>query len=145
VFLTFIAAFGAGSWYLLGQFSPIYAFVNCLWCIVFTEYWKRQEEDLAIRWSVRGVSRIDDPRRQFKPEKEVVDPVTGETIRYFPVTTRLYRQMLQVPFALSVVLLQGCLIAMCFGIEVFISEVYDGPMKYILVRDVSAKTLQLII
>jgi anoctamin-10 len=102
--------------------------------VVFTEYWNRQEEDLAIRWGVRGVSRIDEPRRQFTPDKVEVDPVTGETIRYFPTTTRLYRQMLHVPFALSVVLLQGCLIATCFGIEVFISEVYDGPMKSVLVR-----------
>ena len=79
------------------------------------------------------MSAISQKRKDFKHEKEVKDPVTGETIRVFPATTRLGRQFLQVPFALLASLALGTLIATCFGIEIFLSEVYNGPLKTVLV------------
>ncbi|KAK8212590.1 calcium-activated chloride channel-domain-containing protein [Phyllosticta capitalensis] len=132
-FLVFPAAFGASCWLLLGHFSPIYAVVNALWCIIFTEWWKHQEYDLSIRWGVRGVSAIDSHRKDFRAEKEMQDPVTGETIKVFPMKKRFLRQLLQIPFAMLAILILGSLIVTCFGIEIFISEVYNGPLKQILV------------
>ncbi|KAI9690003.1 MAG: hypothetical protein M1822_009885 [Bathelium mastoideum] len=131
--LIFPAAFGASAWLLLGNFSPIYAIVSCLWCVVFVEYWKHQEVDLAVRWGVRNVSRIEHKRKGFKYEFEATDPVTGEKVQIFPATKRLQRQLLQIPFAIAAAILLGTLIATCFGIEIFISEIYDGPLKSILV------------
>ncbi|KAI9820350.1 MAG: hypothetical protein M1827_005972 [Pycnora praestabilis] len=133
MFLIFPAAFGFSAWVLLGHFSPIYAIVNCLWCVTFVEYWKYQEIDLGVRWGVRGVSSIQEKRIDFKHEKEVSDPVTGETVQMFPATTRLARQMLQIPFAILASVALGSLIATCFGIEIFISEIYNGPLKFVLV------------
>lgn len=133
MFLIFPAAFGFSSWVLLGHFSPIYAIVNGLWSVIFVEYWKRQEIYLGVRWGVRGVSQLHQKRREFKHEKEIRDPVTGETIQVFPATKRLFRQLLQVPFAILASLALGTLIATCFGIEIFLSEVYNGPLKSILV------------
>lgn len=133
MFLIFPAAFGFSSWILLGHFSPIYAFVNGLWSVIFVEYWKRQELDLGVRWGVRGVSQLHQKRREFKYEKEITDPVTGEFIQVFPATKRLSRQLLQVPFAILASLALGTLIATCFGIEIFLSEVYNGPLKGVLV------------
>lgn len=132
-FLLFPAGFGLLAWAFLGYYSTIYAIVCSLWCVVFTEYWKHQEHDLALRWGVRGVGAIETNRHEFKPQKEIKDPSTGETILSFPAQVRLQRQLLQIPFALAAVLILGTLIAMCFGIEVFISEVYDGPLKSVLV------------
>lgn len=132
-FLLFPAAFGAAAWLVLGYFSPVYAVVNGLWCVVFTEYWRHQEVDLGVRWGVRGVSSIETKRGKFKHEKETTDPVTGETVKYFPGTKRLQRQLLQVPFGLAAAAVLGGLIATCFGIEIFISEVYNGPLKSVLV------------
>ena len=133
-FLIFPAVFGLSAWLLFGHFSPLYAVVNAVWCTVFTEYWKHQETDLAVRWGVRGVSRIEHQRRDFKHEKEMTDPVTGETVQFFPATKRLQRQLLQVPFTLGATVVLGSLIATCFGIEIFISEIYAGPFKTVLVR-----------
>ncbi len=107
--------------------------MNGLWCVTFVEYWKRQEIDLGVRWGVKGVSSIQQKRRDFEHEKEVKDPVTGETVRIFPATKRLGRQLLQVPFALLAALALGTLIATCFGIEIFLSEVYNGPGQSLLV------------
>lgn len=118
---------------LLGHFSPIVAIVNGLWCVVFVEWWKRQEKDLALRWGVRNVSQYSFKRKDFKYEKEIKDPITGEAVTVFPTTSRLSRQALQIPFAILSTLMLGSLIATCFGIEIFISEVYNGPFKGYLV------------
>lgn len=93
---------------------------------------------MAVRWGVRGVSKIDNHRREFKHEKEMTDPITGETVKIFPATKRLQRQLLQIPFAIGTATVLGTLIATCFGIEIFISEVYDGPLKWLLVGLVPA-------
>lgn len=128
------AAFGAASWLLLGYFSPIYAVVNSFLCVCFVEYWKKQEYDLAVRWGVRGVSTIESKRHDFMSEKEITDPVTGEKTQLFSGTKRLQRQLLQLPFALVAALALGALIATCFAIEIFISEIYTGPLQWILVN-----------
>lgn len=85
---------------------------------------------------MKGVTAIQEKRRDFKHEKEVKDPVTGEIVRIFPATKRLGRQLLQVPFAILATLALGTLIATCFGIEIFLSEVYNGPGQNLLVRTI---------
>ncbi|KAI9676656.1 MAG: hypothetical protein M1829_002973 [Trizodia sp. TS-e1964] len=132
-FLIFPAAFGAAAYFLLDQYSSIYAIVNCLWCVTFVEYWKHQETDLSIRWGVHGVSKMETPRSGFKHESITRDPITGQDIKSFPIIKRIFRQLLQIPFAILASILLGSLIATCFGIEVFITEVYSGPFKSVLV------------
>ncbi|KAL2422123.1 hypothetical protein ABEF95_010231 [Exophiala dermatitidis] len=132
-FLVFPAAFGFSCWLLLGNFSAIYAVVNGLWCIVFVEYWKRQEQELAIRWGVKNVSTIEARRREFVPEKVTTDPVTEEKVEYFPAKKRILRQLLQIPLAILCVVALGTVICTCYAIEIFISEVYGGPLKSVLV------------
>ncbi|KAF9894460.1 hypothetical protein FE257_007963 [Aspergillus nanangensis] len=132
-FLMFPAAFGFSCWILLGSFSTIYTVVNALWCIVFIEYWKRQEEDLSCRWQTRGVSLNRPKRLDFKPEREVRDARTGEIKGVFPIGKRMQRQLLQVPFTVVAAIGLGVIIATCFAIEIFISEIYNGPFKGYLV------------
>lgn len=132
-FLIFPAAFGFSAWLLFGHFSLLYAVVNMLWCIIFTEYWKHKEIDLAVRWGVRGVSRIESQRLEFRHDKIVRDEVTGEEMKVFPARKRLQRQALQLPFVIASAIVLGSLIAMCFGIEIFMREIYNGPGKAVLV------------
>ena len=87
-----------------------------------------------MRWGVRGVNAMQEKRHEFKHEKEVKDPLTGETMQIFPAKKRLARQALQVPFGILALLLLGTLIVTCFGIEIFLSEVYSGPFKSVLVQ-----------
>jgi anoctamin-10 len=132
-FLIFPAVCGFGAWMVLGQFSWLYALVSCLWSVVFFEYWKQKEVDLAVQWGVRGVSNIQHPRPQFKFEREAEDPVTGEVIKVFSPLRRLQIQLLQIPFAVACVLVLGATIVTCNSLEIFINEVYNGPFKQYLV------------
>ena len=133
MFLIFPAVFGIFCWLFLGHFSPVYAIGNCLWAVVFVECWKRKEVDLGVSWSVHGVGAVKSKNPRFLPEKLGEDPITGELVHTFPTTKRLLRQSLQIPFGVVASVVLGALIALCFAIEIFIEEVYDGPMKSILV------------
>lgn len=132
-FLLFPATFGLGAWLLLGKFSWLYALVNSLWSVVFFEHWKLKERDLAVQWSVRGVSKLQLPRSQFQFDREAQDPVTGEIVGVYSPFKRLSRQVLQIPFVICCIVILGGLIAGCFAIEIFIAEVYNGPFKQYLV------------
>ncbi|KAJ5999626.1 Acyl-CoA N-acyltransferase [Penicillium waksmanii] len=132
-FLAFPAIFGFSCWFFLGGYSIVYTIVNSLWCIIFVEYWKRQEQDLSCRWQTKGVSAVRTNRREFKPEKEVRDDSTGEMRGVFSATKRMQRQLLQIPFALLAAIALGVIIATCFAIEIFISELYSGPLKTYLI------------
>lgn len=81
-----------------------------------------------------GVSVVRPKRREFKPEREERDEGTGEVIGVFPARKRFMRQLLQVPFVFLSSVALGAIIATCFAIEIFISEVYNGPLKTYLVR-----------
>ncbi|KAI1434541.1 DUF590-domain-containing protein [Xylaria sp. CBS 124048] len=128
-FLLFPAAFGTAVYLLLGRYSWLYTIVNSLWSVIFFEWWKKKEVDLAVQWGVRGVSRIEHPRSQFQWDYEAPDPITGELVKCYPPTKRLRTQLLQIPFALVCVIILGSLYIICFGIEVFITQVYDGRFK----------------
>ncbi|EQL01518.1 Anoctamin/TMEM 16 [Ophiocordyceps sinensis CO18] len=131
-FLAFPSALGAAAWLLLGQFSYFYALGCGLWSVVFFEYWKQKEVDLAVQWGVRGVSSIQHERPEFKWEFETEDTVTGEPKKVYPFAKRFQTQLLQIPFALACVLVLGGLVVVCNSLEIFINEVYDGPFKQYL-------------
>ncbi|RYC58849.1 hypothetical protein CHU98_g7370 [Xylaria longipes] len=128
------AAFGVAAWLILGRYSWLYAFANSLWSVVFFEWWKKKEVDLAVQWGVRNVSRIQHARTQFQWDLEAPDPVTGELVKHYPPTKRVKTQLLQIPFALACVLVLGALYLFCFGVEIFLTQVYNGPFKSYLVQ-----------
>lgn len=137
-FLVFPSAAGFAAWMLLGQFSVLYALMSCLWSVIFFEYWKQREIDLAVQWGTRGVSNISHQRPEFKWEFEAEDPVTGEPVKVYSPYKRFQTQLLQIPFALACILVLGSLVVTCNSLEIFINEVYNGPFKQYLVSSSDA-------
>lgn len=131
--LAFPCITGVIAWLFLPTYSLLFALITGVWCTVFLEYWKLQETDLSIRWDVRGVSNLKVNRPQFQYEKEAVD-AAGRVRHYFPRWKRIVRQLVVVPFVAVSTLLLGMLIVGVFAVETFISEAYDGPYKFYLVR-----------
>ena len=120
---------GIICWLYFAPYSIAFALPNCLWCIIFVEYWKLRETDLGHRWGVKGVDALKEDRVQYVWDKEVKDPITGEVKRVFSARKQLFRQLLLIPFALVAALALGTLIVGTFALEVFISELYDGDLK----------------
>ena len=88
-----------------------------------------RETDLSLRWGVKGVAVIKANRDQYVWDKEIRDPITGERKQVFSTRKQLLRQLLLLPFVSVAVLALGTLIVVTFALEMFISEVYDGPFK----------------
>ncbi|KAF2626287.1 hypothetical protein BU25DRAFT_422480 [Macroventuria anomochaeta] len=130
-FLAFPCVAGVFAWAFLPQYSLLFALMIGVWCTVFLEYWKIKEQDLAIRWEVRGVGNLKANRPQFQHETTIVD-AAGRLLHHFPRWKRIVRQLLVIPFVLVSTLFLGALIAIVFAIETFISEAYDGPYKFYL-------------
>lgn len=97
--------------------------------MVFVEYWKIREKDLSLRWEVKGVGALKVTRTQYVWEKEVKDPITGQTVQVFSPYRQFLRQLLLVPFASVAAAALGGLIVVTFAMEVFISEVYTGSFQ----------------
>jgi hypothetical protein len=93
------------------------------------EFWKIRESDLSLRWNVKGVDQLKVDRTQYQWEKEVKNPVSGQVTHTFPGWKQFLRQLLLVPFASVASVALGSLIVVTFASEVFISEVYKGPLK----------------
>lgn len=132
-FLVALAGFGFGAWLILGRYSFLYAVVSSIWTVVFFEWWKKKEVDLAVQWGVRGVSKIQLPRNDFKWDHEAADPVTGEAVKVYSPVNRFKTQLLQIPFAAGCLVLLGAVYLFCLSVEIFISQIYDGPFKTYLV------------
>lgn len=135
LFLSLPAGIGFSAWAILGQYSPTYAIFNALWCIIFLEYWKEKEKQLANQWGMDGRLKSRRFRPGFKHEIAVHDQLTEYTLYNYSPIKRLLSQLLLVPFAIAASITLGGLIVACFAIEVFISEIYDGPFKTYLVSE----------
>lgn len=129
IFLIIPSACGVLSWLYLPPYSITFAFIICLWSIVFVEYWKKQEIDLSIRWEVKGVGALKVNRIQYTWEQEVADPTTGEIKKTFPAHKRLLRQLLFLPFAALAGLALGTVLVAIFVLEALLSDVYEGDLK----------------
>ncbi|KAF5675794.1 IST2-like protein [Fusarium heterosporum] len=128
IFLAFPAITGVIAWLWLPRYSFAYGILTSVWCTVFLEYWKIQEIDLSLRWSVRGIHHVKVNRPQFKYETAYTDE-GGRKHYYFPRWKKVVRQLLQIPFLLFAFLALGVTIVAVFTIEILISETYAGPYK----------------
>lgn len=128
-FLVFPAVWGIFCWFYFGSYSIAFGVVNCVWCMVFVEYWKIREMDLSDRWDVKDVGTLKVNRVQYVSDRVSIDPITGQVSQTFSTHKQFLRQLLLVPFATAAAIALGSLIVVTFAMEVFISEVYNGSMK----------------
>ncbi|KAK7204012.1 calcium-activated chloride channel-domain-containing protein [Myxozyma melibiosi] len=131
--LLFPTIAGIFAYLFLSPFSPLFALINAVWCCVFVEAWKRHELDLAVKWGVKGCSNLHATRATFKGETERSNPITGEREQYYPSWKRVVKQFTAIPTALVAGVLLMALQGVVFVIEIFLAEIYDGPLKQYLV------------
>ncbi|KAJ1823531.1 hypothetical protein LPJ60_001469 [Coemansia sp. RSA 2675] len=133
LWLAIPAAFGT-IWWLLGwSFSWQFGILLVLWSVLFTETWARRESDIATYWGVHGVQKVSSLRRpNFRPDRHIVDPATGEPVPFFSNGKRWLRRLLGVPVVLVLALLMALFVSFIFALQTFVSEYYDGPLHTLL-------------
>jgi len=92
--------------------SPIFSLFMAVWSILFLEFWKRRNAELAQRWGVLHYEDEEVVRPQFIGEWKQ-DASTGEMVRIYPAWRRAAKYaIVTVPFVLLWVL--GILYLMVF-------------------------------
>ncbi|KAJ2847112.1 hypothetical protein GGI22_006070, partial [Coemansia erecta] len=117
------------AWWVAGwSFSWQFGVLLVLWSVLFTETWARREADIATYWGVHGVERAAALRRpDFRPDRHVADPATGEMAPFFSNGKRWLRRLLGVPVVLALALVMALLVSLIFALQTFLDEYYDGP------------------
>lgn len=134
-FLAGAAVFATLSWMYYGSYSIGFSVISCLWCIIFVEYWKVQQTDLAIRWGSRGVCEVKGDRAHSTWEKEAQGHQTVQrTKEIYQVEKQLLRQLPQFAVAILASFFIGSLVLVTFTVELLALEVYKGPFKAFIVR-----------
>lgn len=134
--LTVPAAIGAAIFFTGAyKFLMAYTFLILGWLIFFLNAWKRTERKYAIRWDVKSVGplSVSQPANlRFTPLALVTDYLSdsgAKSFKYYPSHLRFLKKLAFVPvvcvFALALISWQF----LCFFVEIFINELYDGPLK----------------
>jgi len=85
LFLLPLALLGIFAHFCLPEYHPFYAVMLSFWTVLFKHIWDRRQRDLAIQWGVKGVTKLPEQRRAaFVSEGERIDPISGETVGWFP-------------------------------------------------------------
>lgn len=114
------------------KFSIIFTILNSLWSIVFINAWKKKELIYSTTWGVKGCSKVEVKRAEFKGDYENIDLITGAKTPYFSPEKRTLRKINFIPTAIIGGILLLTFLLACFFVEIFLNEIYQGPGKAIL-------------
>lgn len=124
--LGVLSVFGLVAFFRSKNYSLTYSFVNLIWGVVFFLFWKRRERYLVNFWGVQNVHKYNADRALASEKTSSLkskDSAEGK------------RFIKQVAFAPVALLFVGVLVSYqltCFVLEIFLSEIYDGPGKAFL-------------
>ncbi|CDK25813.1 unnamed protein product [Kuraishia capsulata CBS 1993] len=101
-----------------GRFSKVYAVFNIAFAVSFYLFWKVKQTSLAREWGVENVGVVEISRASnASPDPEY---------------KTLFKAFLFTPVALTSALTLFAYQMGCFFIEIFLTELYDGPGKGLL-------------
>lgn len=117
--------------FFFGEYSTVFAVLNCLWGITFIETWKRKQRQLAIQWDVKNCSVVGQRRMEFKGEEVIKDPITDVKKSHYSNKKRSITKLAFLPLGISAGLILVLFQSIVFIIEIFLTQMYDGPLKFI--------------
>jgi len=118
-FLSVPALLGIIAHFVLPPYSPIYSILLCIWSIVFVEWWRVRERRLGLLFGTRGSFKVEKRRPQYK-----------DGMSWW---ARELRILASVPIILVWAAVLSTIITAIFVFEAFITKLYQGPGKHIVV------------
>ncbi|CAG8784673.1 21260_t:CDS:2 [Gigaspora margarita] len=110
-------------------YSIPFSIFMILWSVTFVEFWRRKEHELAVWWGVRHYSRVERRRPEFRAEKFIKNPITGEVVPYFSPWRRWLRRTIVAPVIIIFSLALSLSLLFYIMIEVIMTEYYSGPFR----------------
>ncbi|ODQ82809.1 hypothetical protein BABINDRAFT_77028 [Babjeviella inositovora NRRL Y-12698] len=112
-----LALVGAANHLLVGRYSPLFALTTLVWSVAFYHSWRQRLQNLTARWGIIGNDATPLP----------ASPSTlADSTSFSDVAVR---QLAIVPLALSVTFILFSYQLLCFATEIFLTQVYAGPLQ----------------
>lgn len=128
--LIILSLFGLISNSIFGRYSIIFTIINCIWSSGFYIYWNFKEKSLSNLWNLKNVDKI----KKFNLLKNSKDSEKNLNSIFPSIDNSiiLLKQFAFVPIAIAFVITLIFYQLSCFILEIFINEIYEGPLKSIL-------------
>jgi anoctamin-10 len=123
-FLVVLAILGLAAYFFFPPYSPVYSILLSIWSIAFVEWWRIHERILSLRFGTRGSFRVEKRRVQYKPGMSW--------------WVRELRVLASIPIIILFGGLLSALLTMIFVFEAFVTELYQGPGKQLIVSTCSS-------
>ncbi|TIA88588.1 hypothetical protein E3P99_02520 [Wallemia hederae] len=120
--LTLPALLGLWCWWRHGAFSTAYAVGISIYATAFVEYWRVQEQVLAVEWGVDGVSAVSEASKGGAG-------AGAEKNKTSPWYIRESKVLLSIPILALFACLLAALLTSIFLVEAFGIHFYTGALK----------------
>lgn len=114
------------------SFSLTYTFINLIWGTLFLAFWHRREQYLTNLWGVQNCHEIEDHLAELAQINKNFEKKSSYTHKSNNGGYRFVKELLFVPIALVFVAVLISYQLGCFFIEIFLTDIYDGPGKSLL-------------
>lgn len=126
--LVGLSAVGIVSYFRYkGTFLLTYTFINLLWGTFFISFWKRREKYMTNSWGVVNCHLVEEHKEElarlnknYEEKSSYKHKGNGEAHLYL-------KQLCFIPVALGFTIVLVSYQLGCFVLEIFLTEIYDGP------------------
>ncbi|RLV92661.1 Uncharacterized protein JA1_003006 [Spathaspora sp. JA1] len=133
LWLVFLSVFGIICSYRAQRtYSLIFTFINLVWGTLFITFWNRKQKYLVNFWGVQNCHLVEEHYSELAELNVKYDNKSrffhkdrGEWIVFL-------KQLAFVPIALGFTAVLVSYQLGCFVIEIFLTDIYDGPGKSLL-------------
>lgn len=133
IWLGYLSVFGIVSYIKSkSSFLLTYTFINLIWGALFITFWNRRQQYLVNFWGVQNSHYIEEQNSELAKINEKYEEKSTYEKKGNTSGIRFLKQIAFIPIALMFV---GILVSYqlgCFVLEIFLSEIYDGPGKMFL-------------
>ncbi|CAK7896508.1 hypothetical protein CAAN1_17S02652 [[Candida] anglica] len=131
--LAVLSVFGlVSSFKSKNRFSMTYTVINLVWGVLFITLWNRRERYLTNFWGVQNCHKVEEHLIEAAKLNEKKEGEATETLNGNSDGIRFLKQVAFVPVALVFTAVLVSYQLGCFVLEIFLSEIYDGPGKVFL-------------
>lgn len=129
VALAGLSVFGIIGFLKSKNYSIAYSFINLIWGAVVLVLWRRRAKFLAYSWGVQNSLELERFCADIAGEKGVAH---DSKQRADLDKARFVKQLAFLPVAAGLGFVLLMVQGLCFVLEIFILEIYDGPGKMFL-------------
>ncbi|CAI5756644.1 unnamed protein product [Candida verbasci] len=113
-------------------YSLTYTFINLIWSTFFLGFWRKKQQYLVNSWGVQNCHSIDQYNEQLNQVNEKFETKSTYFHKDNSSGIRFIKQLAFIPIALVFTAILVSYQLGCFVIEIFLTDIYDGPGKSLL-------------